>query len=43
MTDNDHNAFISMHEDMECENPYDEVMFEWDDWEDEEHPRYWWV
>ena len=41
MSDYDHNAFVSMHEDMECENPYDEVMFEWEDWEDEEHARNW--
>jgi hypothetical protein len=43
MSDYDHNAFVSMYEDMECENPYDEVMFEWEDWEDEESPRHWWV
>lgn len=43
MSDYDHNAFVSMYEDMECENPYDEVMFEWEDWEDEENPRHWWV
>ena len=43
MTDNDHNAFLSMHGETDCENPFDEVMFEWEDWEDEEHPRYWWV
>jgi hypothetical protein len=44
MTDNDHNAFLSMHGEIDCcENPFDEVMFEWDDWEDEEHSRYWWV
>jgi len=46
MADHDHEAFISMHEGMECENPYDEVMLEWEDWEDwedEQNPRYWWV
>jgi hypothetical protein len=43
MTDNDHNAFVSMPEGLECENPFDEVIFEWDDWEDEEHPEYWGV
>tara|TARA_B100000900_G_scaffold305731_1_gene264354 strand:+ start:272 stop:403 length:132 start_codon:yes stop_codon:yes gene_type:complete len=43
MRDSDHNAFVSMYADTECENPFDEVMSEWEDWEDEEHPRYWWV
>lgn len=26
MTDNDHNAFVSMHEGMECDNPFDEGL-----------------
>ena len=43
MIDNDHNAFVSTYDGGECENPFDEVMFEWDDWEDEEHPEYWGV
>jgi hypothetical protein len=35
-----------MYADTECENPFDEVMFDWEDWEDwedEQNPRYWWV
>ena len=46
MTDHDHNAFLVMYADTECENPFDEVMFDWEDWEDwedEQNPRYWWV
>jgi hypothetical protein len=47
MTDNDHNAFLSMHESLDCENPFDECMQwdwdEWEDWEDEQNPRHWWV
>ena len=43
MTDNDHNAFVSMHEGIECENPYDEPCLGWADWEDEENPENWWV
>ena len=43
MTDNDHNAFISMHSDLECENPFGEPSPIWEDWEDEENPRHWWV
>jgi len=35
MTDNDHTAFVSMHEDMECENPFDEgLAWEWGDEDD---------
>mgnify|MGYP003655470850 FL=1 len=41
MTDNDHNAFVSTYDGGECENPFDEVMFEWDDWEDEEGSDWW--
>ena len=43
MSDYDHDAFVSMHEDIECENPYDEPWFNWADWEDEENPEHWWV
>ena len=46
MADHDHNAFLAMYADTECENPFDEVMFDWEDWEDwedEQNPRYWWV
>jgi hypothetical protein len=32
MTDNDHNAFVSMYEGMECDNPFDEgLAWDWDD------------
>lgn len=50
MTDNDHEAFISMHEEIECENPFDEEIawswdeeYLWEDWEDECEPSHWWV
>ena len=44
MSDNDHNAILAMYEHTECENPFDEEMaWNWDDWEDEEHPEYWGV
>jgi hypothetical protein len=46
MRQQDHEAFVSMHQDIECENPFDEVVFDWEDWEDwedEQSPRYWWV
>jgi hypothetical protein len=34
MTDNDHNAFVSMHSDIECENPFDEgLAWDWDEWD----------
>jgi hypothetical protein len=35
MTDNDHNAFVTMYADTECENPfYDDIAWEWDDEDD---------
>lgn len=35
MTDHDHEAFISMHEHLECENPFGEgLAWEWDDEDD---------
>ena len=43
MRQQDHEAFVSMYQDIECENPFDEVMFEWEDWEDETNPEYWGV
>ena len=46
MRQQDHDAFVSMYQDIECENPFGEVAFEWEDWEDwedEQNPRYWWV
>jgi len=49
MTDYDHNAFVSTHEDLECENPYNYPgAWDWDDYDnydDYDHHReilYWW-
>ena len=41
MTDNDHNAFVSTHKELKCENPYDEVFFDWEEWEDEDDNNWW--
>jgi len=50
MTDNDHNAFLSMHNDTDCENPFEENFSwdpdgweDWNDWQEETNSRYWWV
>jgi|TARA_R110000737_G_scaffold11238_2_gene27184 hypothetical protein len=45
MTDNDHNAFVSTHKELKCENPYDEVVFVWEDWGDweDEDDNNWWL
>tara|TARA_R110002074_G_scaffold64283_2_gene153583 strand:- start:1490 stop:1609 length:120 start_codon:yes stop_codon:yes gene_type:complete len=37
MTDNDHNAFVEMHEELECENPFDEDLDWWWDYDTEDH------
>ena len=43
MRQEDHEAFVSMYQDVECENPFDEQpAWDWEDWEDEQNPRYWW-
>jgi|TARA_R110002072_G_scaffold35566_2_gene105125 hypothetical protein len=37
MTDNDHYAFVEMHEELECENPFDEDLDWWWDYDTEDH------
>tara|TARA_Y100000593_G_C4119370_1_gene241910 strand:- start:19 stop:150 length:132 start_codon:yes stop_codon:yes gene_type:complete len=39
VTDNDHYAFIEMHEDLECENPFDEDLTWWWDYDIDNEPR----
>lgn len=42
MTDNDHNAFVSMYKELDCENPFDQEFARvWEDWEDEDDNDWW--